>query len=76
MNAQTFALLSGALTFGVPCAVAIGELIALRRPRGDGWPPDSAPPIKPAPKPLPDCLIPKRLPSPATPSVARHLEPV
>ena len=51
-------VLSGALTFGVPLLLAIRELILLRRPRRDGGPPPGDP-IPPAPKPLPDCLIPK-----------------
>lgn len=50
-------LLGGMLTFGVPLAFAIHELIDMRRPpRGGGGPP----PPPPGPKPLPDCLIPKR----------------
>jgi hypothetical protein len=68
MDSETHILLSGALTFGVPLILAIRELFILRRDnRGGGWH-DPAPdplPVPPRPpmgqKPLPDCLIPKRL---------------
>lgn len=60
MQPEIQVLLSGALTFGVPLAFAIRELIELRRPpRGGGLPPPEKAP-DPRPKPLPDCLIPKR----------------
>ena len=61
MQPEIQVLLSGALTFGVPLAFAIRELIELRRPPrgGGGLPP--APDPAPSPKPLPDCLIPKRV---------------
>jgi hypothetical protein len=67
-------LLSGALTFGVPLVLAVRDLMALRRGRGDGnWPPQpEAPPPSPhsgSPgqrptlrKELPACLIPVRSP--------------
>jgi hypothetical protein len=63
MSPATFVMLSGALTFGAPLALAVRELVVLRRPpRGGGW---NGPRIQPAeprpPKPLPDCLIPKRI---------------
>ena len=58
MTGSTFVLLSGALTFGVPLALAVNELVALRR-RPDGeWRRDPEPAPLP-PKPLPDCLIPR-----------------
>ena len=60
MKPEIQVLLSGALTFGVPLAFAIRELLELRRrPQGGGGPaPDPVVP-PPKPKPLPDCLIPK-----------------
>lgn len=63
MSPDTFVILSGALTFGAPLALAIRELVVLRRPpRGAGWSgPRSEPPEPQPPKPLPDCLIPRRL---------------
>jgi hypothetical protein len=46
-----------ALSFGVPMLLALRELWIVDKPRG-GWRED-VPPVPPAPKPLPDCLIPK-----------------
>lgn len=66
MTPATHALLSGALTFGVPLALGAYELIALRRagkgPGRSGNPRDPAlpPPLprgEPCPPPLPACLI-------------------
>jgi hypothetical protein len=55
-------LCSGALTFGAPLLLALRELMVLRRHRDDdGWEKVAEPP-PPAPKPLPECLIPKRMP--------------
>lgn len=57
---ETFVLLSGLLTFGVPILLAV---IDLRRMGptisrgGDGPPPP--PVIAPPPRPLPDCLLPR-----------------
>lgn len=63
MTPGTHVFLSGLLTFGVPLALAVYELIALRRP-GDGpgrpdAPPDPEPPPgrEAHPRPLPACLI-------------------
>ena len=58
MTSETFVLLSSTLTFGVPLALALRELMALRSsPRGGDGPP---PPCVPrSPKPLPDCLLPR-----------------
>ena len=68
MAPATQVLFTGALTFGVPLALALHELIALRR-RPSGGPPDSPPPPPPTPlppesftRPLPACLIPQRRP--------------
>jgi len=64
MQAGTQFLLSGLLTFGVPLAVAVRELIVLRRPDRGAWPGDEPKPQAPqplppsAPKRLPECLIP------------------
>jgi hypothetical protein len=69
MAPEVFVLLSGSLSFGVPLVFAIRELRNLKRGDGGGWRPDPLPPApKPLPiggsgKPLPDCLIPKRLPA-------------
>jgi hypothetical protein len=69
MAPDVFVLLSGGLTFGVPLVFAVRELRTLRRGGGGGWQPEPPPP-PPVPrptggsgKPLPDCLIPKRLPA-------------
>lgn len=58
MSPEVQVLLSGALTFGAPLAIAIHELLALRRkpPGGHGGLPPEPPPPQ---KPLPDCLIPR-----------------
>jgi hypothetical protein len=67
MTPEMHVLLSGALTFGVPLAIAVRELMVLKR----GGKPDDRRPRRPTPKPLapsdgrpklPDCLIPKPLP--------------
>ncbi len=75
MDSETFILLSSALSFGAPLALAVRELLVLRRDggrrRGGGfWKRDPSPPRPPPPapagsKPLPDCLIPKLAPRPA-----------
>ncbi len=77
MNDDLFILLSSTLTFGVPLALAVRELWALRRDEGRGRGGDGrrerdpAPHTPPAPapggigRPLPDCLIPKPLPASA-----------
>ena len=59
MTSATFVLLSGILTFGVPMLLAIRELRFLGSTQrgGDGPPP----PVVLAPKPLPDCLMPRRV---------------
>ena len=88
MNADVQALLSGAVTFGVPLMIAVRELIVLRRDRGPGgdWgnpapptppPPDCEPSLPPALRPLPDCLIPNLQAGPviARASETRVLEP-
>ncbi len=79
MTSETFVLLSGALTFGVPLWLAMRELKTLGPSGGGGRGPDEhdPEPVPPAPdkpvvetaqKPLPDCLIPKpmvHIPAPA-----------
>lgn len=67
MSPEMFILLSGALTFGVPLALAVMELLALRRDGGGfgkgGRERDTPPAPDPAgTRPLPECLIPKPLP--------------
>ncbi len=59
MTSATFILLSGVLTFGVPLLLAIRELwfLDMTPNRGDGPPPPHAEPL--APRPLPDCLLPR-----------------
>lgn len=79
MTSETFVLLSGALTFGVPLYLAMRELKTLGPSGGGGRGPDvrEPEPLPPSPeqpkvetvrKPLPDCLIPKpmvQIPVPA-----------
>lgn len=66
MSPDTQFLLSVLLTFGVPIAIAVRELLVLRRGRPDDRRPRRpvTPPLAPAdgrPR-LPDCLIPRKLP--------------
>lgn len=77
MDTEWFVLLNCTLSFGVPLAIAVRELVVLRRDRGDGWDRRVPEPPRPAPLPpsgggedrrpatpaLPDCLIPKPLPA-------------
>jgi hypothetical protein len=78
MDAKWHVLLSGTITFGIPLALAIRELILLRRPPRGAWPGDGprAPEPKPlppdAPRRLPECLVPKL---PAHPVHASHHVP-
>jgi hypothetical protein len=71
MDAKWHVLLSFALTFGVPLALALREFVLLRRPDDGSWPGDGPAPPMPQPLPpdmprrLPDCLIPKLSPTPA-----------
>lgn len=62
MTPLTFVLLSSTLSFGVPMALALRELLMLSpsAPGGEGPPPEQH--FVPAPRPLPDCLLPPRLP--------------
>ena len=79
MDGTAFVVLSGVLTFGVPLALAVRELIEMKRRDDGGWEGDGPLPYKPPPpprpgqKPLPDCLIPKL---PARPVRVRDLEKV
>ena len=80
MEGATFVLLSGAVTIGVPLALAVRELIELRRRDGSGWDGDGSSPRPPPPptpstgyRPLPDCLIPRPSLSPVR---GRELEEV
>lgn len=57
MTDGEFFLASISLSLGLPLVLALGELFMLRRPPGGGGPPP--PPEPTAPKPLPDCLIPR-----------------
>ena len=81
MDAKWHVILSGTLTFGVPLALAVRELIILRRPQGGAWRGDDPTPTIPRPLPpnaprrLPDCLIPKLVPS-AQSTRAHTPEPV
>jgi hypothetical protein len=74
MEPSTQILLSGALTFGVPLALAVRELLMLRRTdraAGGRWGEAGSPRPGPVPgrqgggdpvvalRPLPDCLVPK-----------------
>lgn len=80
MEGTTFVLLSGAVTVGVPLALAVRELLDLRRRDEGGWDGDGSSPLPPPPpapthgyRPLPDCLIPRRA---LTPVGSRELEKV
>ena len=68
MSPATQIILSGTLTFGVPLALAVRDLIATRRSSGGGggWGGEPPGPVTPAPpsggdslvsRPLPQCLI-------------------
>ncbi len=59
MTSATFVLLSGALSFGAPLALAVYEIVTLRRGRDDRGDDRDPPPA--GPKPLPDCLQPRVL---------------
>ena len=63
MTSQTFVLLSGALTFGVPLALAIRELLGLSTLAPDGDEPPREERTVPRPRPLPDCLLPAPIPA-------------
>jgi hypothetical protein len=74
MNPATQIMLSGALTFGVPLALAVRDLVTLRRnPPGGGWNPEPPEPARPAPsgggmpidRALPACLIEAAMGDPA-----------
>ena len=82
MSDELFVLLNGVLTFGLPLAWAVHQMMSLQRSRDED---DGRGRIVPAPapapsgdivpaalKPLPDCLIPKL---PAQVSEERELEP-
>jgi hypothetical protein len=59
MTPLTFVLLSGALSFGLPLAFAVRELLMLWAPPGGGdGEPRPEPRSPPAPRPLPACLLP------------------
>lgn len=66
MSPGTQIILSGTLTFGVPLALAVRDLIVLRRSSGGGgWRPEPPEPVRPLPRgggspavrKLPACLI-------------------
>jgi len=69
-------LFSGALTLGIPLALAIGQVIAWRRRprRRDDWQRPHEPLPRP-PKPLPDCLIPRLIPRPVSRPMSRNPGP-
>jgi hypothetical protein len=60
MIPSTVVILSSALSFGAPLALAVYEIIATRR-APPGRDDDPRPPQAPPPKPLPDCLQPATL---------------
>lgn len=69
MTSSTFVLLSGVLSYGIPMALAVRELLMLSKgPRGGDEPPPEEP--RPAPpRPLPACLLPPPAPVSAPPRV-------
>ena len=69
MTSQTFVLLSSTINFGVPIILGIRELILLSRGGrgGDEPPPEERLPR--APKPLPECLLPRPDPVRSPPRV-------
>lgn len=80
MEGTTFVLLSGVVTIGVPMALAVRELLEMRRRDGRSWDGDGSSPVPPPPpqpgsgyRPLPDCLIPRRTLAPVR---GRELEEV
>lgn len=64
MTPLTFVLLSGTLSFGVPLAFAIRELLMLSTSPGGGGEPPAEERLPSAPRPLPACLLPA--PAPVT----------
>ncbi len=65
MTSTTFVMLSFGISHGLPLAFAVRELLTLRRGRGgggDGPPPEPRLPL--APRPLPECLLPKPVTAP------------
>ena len=65
MTPPTFVLLSGALSFGLPLAFAVRELLLLWAPRGGGdGEPRPEPRLPDSPRPLPACLLPAPAPAP------------
>lgn len=80
MDGTVLVVLSVGLTFGVPLALAVRELIELKRRDEGGWEGDGPAPREPPPTPprsgqtpLPDCLVPNLR---AGPVRARELEEV
>ena len=66
MTPGTQIILSGTLTFGVPLALAVRDLLSSRRAQGGSWDPEPPRSTPPAPsgggnqitaRPLPQCLI-------------------
>ncbi len=66
MTPGTQIILSGTLTFGVPLALAVRDLLSNRRAQGGSWDPEPPKPQPPAPsgggnqittRSLPQCLI-------------------
>ena len=85
MSPATQIILSGTLTFGVPLALAVRDLIATRRSSGGGggWGGEPPGPVAPGPagggdgvasRPLPQCLIDAATIRPG--KVARQFDPV
>jgi hypothetical protein len=91
VSGETFFTFQMMLGFGVPLALCVHQLWALsdsgpqgRRAKAETPPTPPAPggeaaPLAPtvvvASKPLPDCLVPKRLAAPPAQAPARELEP-
>ena len=60
MTPSTIVILLSVLSFGAPLALAVYEIVAMRRGH-PGRDDDRRPPVAPVPKPLPDCLQPHNL---------------
>ena len=73
MTGSTFVMLSFGISHGLPLAFAVRELLITRKPPRGGDEPPPEPELPRAPKPLPECLLPRPT-APAAPRRVRVLE--